>query len=210
MSAERDALAADIAACRRCPGPVAAIAEPLNKPGRTGSAPGYGCENAPVMLVGQSLCRRCMATGVPFTGGSEWLIKRALTAAGLVKADLFVTNVVHCHPPDDRGSEQHEKANCAEYLRRELALVRPLLIVGLGGDAHDALTAEYRAAPVLRWQPFTPPTTPPPVGPVLLLLDHPSHVKFWPAAKRQEWIDGLTAALRWGFGQQTRTPREDG
>ena len=191
MSAERDALAAEIAACRRCPG--------LNVKGRTESVPGYGSETAPVMVIGQSLCRRCMATGVPFTGGSEWLIKRALERAGRRKEQLFVTNVVHCHPPDDRPSQEHEKANCAEYLGRELAIVRPRLIVGLGGDAHTAIRAEYRHAPVVEWQRSSPPPVLPAAGPVALCLPHPSHVKFWPAPEREQWVASLTAALKWGF-----------
>jgi hypothetical protein len=80
MSAERDALARDIAACRRCPG--------LNVKGKTGSASGYGCETSPVMLVGQSLCKPCMITGIPFTGGAGRFIEAALDAAGQVKEDV--------------------------------------------------------------------------------------------------------------------------
>ena len=200
MSAARNALAAYIAACRRCPG--------LNVKGVTGSAPGYGCETSPVMLVGQSLCRRCMATGVPFTGGSEWLITRALDRAGpglvkadrlLVKADLFVTNVVHCHPPDDRKSEQHEKDNCRRFLRRELALVRPTLVVALGDDAGTAIRNEYRRALIIEWRRYAPSPVLPANGPMVLRLPHPSNAKFWPAPERQEWVDNLAAALRWGF-----------
>ena len=192
MSAVRDALAADIAACRRCPG--------LNVEGVTGSAPGYGCETSPVMLVGQSLCKRCMKDPAePFRGGSEWLITRALERAGRVKSDLFVTNVVHCHPPDDRASEDHEKANCARFLRRELALVGPLLMVGLGDDAHDALRNECRRALVIEWRRFAPRPVLPADGPVVLCLPHPSNAKFWPAPEREQWIESLAAAVRWGF-----------
>ncbi len=147
----------------------------------------------------------------PFRGGSEWIIKRALAAAGpglvegdrlLAKADLFVTNVVHCHPPDNRKSEPHEIANCARFLRRELALVQPRLVVGFGDDTRDWLMAEVRAAPVLGWRPFTPPNPAPPGGPVLLLMPHPSRMRFRPATERQEWIDALTDALRWGFRER--------
>ena len=194
MSAERDALAADIAACRRCPG--------LNVEGVTGSAPGYGSETSPVMLVGQSLCKRCMKDPPePFRGGSEWLITHALTRADRRKEELFVTNVVHCHPapPDDRHSQQHEIANCARFLRRELALVRPQLVVALGGDAHTATRNDYRRALVIEWRRFAPRPVLPADGPVVLCLPHPSHVKFWPAAEREQWINILEAAVRWGF-----------
>jgi uracil-DNA glycosylase len=192
MSAERDALAANISACRRCPG--------LNEQGRTGSAPGWGSETSPVMLVGQSLCKACMEyPPEPFRGGSEWLITRALERVDRMKSDLFVTNAVHCHPPDDRASQDHEKANCARFLRRELALVRPLLVVGFGDDARDALQKHCRHALIIEWRRFAPRPVLPAAGPVVLCLPHPSHVKFWPKDEREQWIDVLATAVRWGF-----------
>jgi uracil-DNA glycosylase len=54
-----DRLAARIRACRRCEG--------MNIPGETQAAPGYGCQRSPVVIVGQSLCRKCMETQIPFT-----------------------------------------------------------------------------------------------------------------------------------------------
>ena len=195
MNIERQRLAVDIAACRRCPG--------LNVPGVTGSAPGYGSQTSPVMLVGQSLCKACMKEPPePFRGGSEWLITRALERGGRVKSDLFVTNVVHCHPPDDRASQDHEKANCARFLRRELALVRPLIMVGLGDDARDALRNECRRALIIEWRRFAPRPVLPAAGSVVLCLPHPSHVKFWPAGEREQWIDALAAAVRWAFASR--------
>lgn len=195
MSVERQQLAVEIAACQRCPG--------LNVPGVTASAPGYGSHTSPVMLVGQSLCKACMkAPPEPFRGGSEWLITRALERTGRVKSDLFVTNVVHCHPPDDRASRDYEKANCARFLRRELALVGPSLAVGLGDDARDALRNECRRALIIEWRRFAPQPVLPAVGAVALCLPHPSHVKFWPADEREQWIDVLETALRWGFSSR--------
>lgn len=191
-SAERDRLASDVAACRRCPG--------LNVPGVTGSAPGYGSETAPVMLIGQSLCQACMEyPPEPFRGGSEWLITRALAAAGRVKSDLFVTNVVHCHPPKDRPSEQHEKDNCRRFLRRELALVRPCLVVAVGDDARTAARDECRRALGIEWRRYAPPPVLPTRGPLVLCLPHPSHVKFWSKADRERWIGILAEAVQWGF-----------
>jgi uracil-DNA glycosylase len=87
-------LDSEIAACRRCQG--------LNEPHVTGSAPGYGSLSSPVALVGQSLCEKCMETQVPFTGGSGRLIDDALALAGMPKNSIFITNVVHCHPPGNR------------------------------------------------------------------------------------------------------------
>lgn len=89
-------IAERISTCRQCPG--------MNVPGVTASAPGYGSPDAPVAIVGQSLCRKCMESGIPFTGGSGRYIDRALELADLKKSDLFISNVVHCHPVNDRKS----------------------------------------------------------------------------------------------------------
>src|SRR4051812_19607173 len=106
-----------IGKCRECPD--------MNEPGVTASAPGYGSAHAPVAIVGQSLCRKCMESGIPFTGGSGTYIDRALELAGLEKRELFITNVVHCHPVDDRRSHPYEIANCLHFLHEELDVVSP-------------------------------------------------------------------------------------
>ncbi len=104
-----------ISTCRECPD--------MNEPGVTASAPGYGSAHAPVAIVGQSLCRKCMESGIPFTGGSGGYIDRALELAGWEKRELFITNVVHCHPVDDRRSRPYEIDNCLHFLREELDIV---------------------------------------------------------------------------------------
>ncbi len=77
--------------------------------------------------------------------------------------------------------------------------MRPRLIVALGGDAHNAMADEYRRAAIVEWRRSSPPPVLPVDGPVMLCLPHPSHVKFWPADDREQWIDALANALRWGF-----------
>ena len=57
-----------------------------------------------------------MDTKVPFTGGSGRLIDDILEMAGLDKPDIFITNVVHCHPPNNRKSYRYEIDNCKHYL----------------------------------------------------------------------------------------------
>lgn len=107
----------EIANCRRCDG--------MNIPGVTASAPGYGSLTSPVALVGQSLCEKCMETRIPFTEGSGDLIDEGIALAGLKKKQVFISNAVHCHPPKNRASHQHEIVNCSPFLHRELEIVRP-------------------------------------------------------------------------------------
>lgn len=183
MTAVRDQLAAEIKACHLCPR--------LDKP----PAAGYGSETSPVMIVGQSLCGPCVETGVPFTGGCESLLLEGLGAAGKVKKDVFITNVVHCHPPGNLRSRRDEKANCAQFLDRELAMVRPRLIVALGNDARDALTDKCRA---VAQRPFNGAGLPA-RGPVLLHLTHPAHMLQWRRSECGAWAADLGAAVRWAF-----------
>jgi hypothetical protein len=63
----------------------------MNIPAVTQSAPGYGSVRSPVVIVGQSLCGPCMASQIPFTGGSGRFLDRSLTIAGVAKEDVFTT-----------------------------------------------------------------------------------------------------------------------
>jgi uracil-DNA glycosylase family 4 len=133
-SSQFEILSRKIKNCRRCTG--------LNLRGITESAPGYGNIFSRVALVGQSLCGPCMATQVPFTGGCGRLIDSALRIAGVNKNEIFITNVVHCHTPQNRKSLPHEIENCREYLMEELEIVRPNAVVALGQDATTSLLGE--------------------------------------------------------------------
>jgi DNA polymerase len=127
ISKRFEALAHRIKLCNKCDG--------LNIRGETESAPGFGNIKARIMIVGQSLCRKCMETQTPFSGGSGLLLDLALKKGGLSKTDVFVTNAVHCHTPGNRKSLPHEIANCRPYLNEEVEIVRPKAIIALGRDA---------------------------------------------------------------------------
>jgi DNA polymerase len=183
-------IAKQISTCRQCPG--------MNEPGVTASAPGYGSPNAPVAIVGQSLCRKCMESGIPFTGGSGAYIDRALELAGREKPELFITNVVHCHPVDDRKSHRYEIDNCLHFLHEELDVVSPHLIIGLGEDAEKVLSERYPDARHLPW-PFVKPRTKRPGATHLLFPEHPGSLRFKKTADRTYYSPSLARAIRWGF-----------
>lgn len=131
MSFARWFLDVDIKACHKCEG--------LNIKGITENAPGYGNIASPIMIIGQSLCTQCMSTQIPFTGGSGIILDKAFAKAGVKKSDLFITNLVHCHPPDNRPSKISEIINCREFLQKEIDLVNPILIIGLGREVHNEI-----------------------------------------------------------------------
>lgn len=126
---KKKALDRKIANCERCKG--------LNIRGITESAPGFGNLNSNIFFLGQSLCTACQFTQMPFTKASGYLVDAALMLSDLDRYDVFITNVVHCHPQKNRTSLKKEKNNCFPFLQQELKIVRPKLLVAMGTDAKN-------------------------------------------------------------------------
>ena len=113
----------------------------MNHTNYTESATGWGDLNAKVMVVGQSLCTACMNTGIPFTRGSGYLLDAALMLADLHRKDVFITNIIHCHPIHNRKSEPKEIRRCLPFLLSELKIVKPELVIPMGADAKQVFSA---------------------------------------------------------------------
>ena len=119
----------DIKLCHICQGLNSEELGTLN-------APGYGNVNSNVVFIGQSLCGKpCIEAQIPFTGGSGKLLDQAFEEANIRKKDIYITNVVKCHPPNNRKSEEKEISNCTPYLKQELNWISPKHIICLGKDA---------------------------------------------------------------------------
>ncbi len=125
------ALAARITKCKRCEG--------LNIKRFTESTPGWGNLNASIFFVGQSLHEPGVSSGLPFIKGSGYSIDAALRLSGLLRKDVFFSNVIHCHPPSNRETTPEEKNNCLPFLAKELAIVEPTLLIALGNDAKQMI-----------------------------------------------------------------------
>ncbi len=181
----------EIRSCSRCAG--------MNEEGVTQAAPGWGNLYSPVVIVGQSLCEQCMKPQEPFFEGSGSLLNESLRRAGRAKGETFISNVVHCHPPKNRGSHEHEIVNCSSYLHRELELVRPRLVIALGVDAKRVLSFFYPSARVSPW-PFRAPRGRQPRSPYLRFAKHPAWIKRQhDSALAQEYVHSLADAMRWAF-----------
>ena len=74
----------------------------------------------------------------PFYKGSGLLLDKSFAKAGVEKKKLFLTNVVHCHPPRNRDSLDLWIRRCSSYLHEELEIVQPKVVIGLGEDAAQA------------------------------------------------------------------------
>jgi uracil-DNA glycosylase family 4 len=193
-----------IKACRKCKSP-----DRLNVPGVTESAPGFGSLYSPVAIVGEALCFKCMQAREPFVGGSARILEDAFKRAGVAKAQLFITNSIHCHPPGDRDPYPHETRNCAGFLRAELReIVQPRLVIGVGKFAKEAVQSLYKseARRELNW-PFRVPRprlSDSPDATYLLFPKHPYHIMTRSAPERELYIRRLARAIEWGFATASK------
>ena len=117
------AIAGEIAACTEC-----RLAQ-----GRTNAVPGEGAPDADVMFIGEGPGYYEDQQGRPFVGAAGKFLDELLAGIGLARKDVYITNTVKCRPPDNRDPQTDELDTCESlYLRRQLQLVNPTLLVTLG------------------------------------------------------------------------------
>lgn len=100
--------------------------------GRTLAVPGEGDPDTEVVFVGEGPGMNEDREGRPFVGRAGGLLVRLLGSIGWQRQDVFITNVVKCRPPDNRDPQPDEIAACAPYLRRQLEVLDPAVVVTLG------------------------------------------------------------------------------
>ena len=103
---------------------------------------GEGPKNPKLMLIGEGPGQQEDETGRPFVGAAGHLLDRMLAAIGLRREQVYICNIVKCRPPQNRVPEADERAACMDYLRQQVALVRPKVIVCLGSTPTRALLGE--------------------------------------------------------------------
>jgi DNA polymerase len=122
--------AADVDACTECP---------LHR-GRKKSVPGVGDPRAEWLFVGEGPGAEEDAKGEPFVGQAGRLLDNMLGALGLARGEnVYIANCVKCRPPGNRTPEPAEIEACRPYLDRQVALIRPRLVVALGKSAATTL-----------------------------------------------------------------------
>jgi DNA polymerase len=108
--------------CTRCP---------LHQT-RTNVVVGMGNPQADLMFIGEGPGRQEDLTGVPFVGKAGQLLDKMLEAIELNREEVYIGNVVKCRPPNNRDPLEIEKKACLNYLRNQVLLIRPKIIVCLG------------------------------------------------------------------------------
>jgi DNA polymerase len=170
--------AADVDACNAC-----ALCRTRNR-----SVPGVGDVNAEWMFVGEAPGADEDARGEPFVGQAGRLLDSMLAALGMDRSrNVYIANVLKCRPPGNRTPEPLEAEACRPYLERQLALVKPRIIVALGKSAaalllgSDASIASLRGR-VHRYQ-----------GVPLIVTYHPAYLLRTLHDKAKAWEDLLLA-----------------
>lgn len=100
---------------------------------RTNVVSGVGCREAKVMFIGEGPGENEDLQGEPFVGRAGQLLDKMLDAVDLDrKTNVFIANIVKCRPPGNRDPEQGEQDACMGWLRSQVGLIRPRIIVCLG------------------------------------------------------------------------------
>jgi uracil-DNA glycosylase len=151
--------------------------------GRTHVVFGVGNPSAQLMFVGEAPGRDEDFQGEPFVGRAGQLLTRIIEAIGMTRQEVYITNVIKCRPPNNRNPEPDEIARCEPYLIRQIALVKPRLIVALGTFAAQTLLKTKLPISQLRGRFHTYQ------GVKVMPTFHPAFLLRNPERKRAVWED---------------------
>jgi DNA polymerase len=151
--------------------------------GRTNAVPGEGNPHARMVLVGEGPGATEDATGRPFVGQAGKLLDGILEAIEVPRDSVYITNIVKCRPPQNRKPLPDEIAACIPYLHRQLELIRPKVILAMGGTAGEAMLGVRKGLGELRGKVHTYNGTP------LIVTYHPAALLRNPNWKKPTWDD---------------------
>ena len=168
-----EAIRGDIGDCRRCK---------LHEHRKT-IVFGEGNSQARLVFVGEGPGADEDATGRPFVGRAGQLLDKIIVAIGLKREDVYIANIVKCRPPGNRTPERDEVDTCEPFLLRQLAFIRPDVIVALGSPAFQCLLRTRE--PITRargeWREWN--------GIKVMPTFHPAFLLRSPDKKREVWED---------------------
>ena len=176
----------DLGDCTRCK---------LHKQGRKQIVFGVGNPRAELMFVGEGPGADEDAQGEPFVGRAGQLLNNMIKAMGLRREDVYIANVVKCRPPGNRTPERDECETCSPFLMRQIATIKPKVVVALGAVAAKNLLAINAPMSELRgrFYDFMPAgarnTDPSWQGTKLAVTYHPAFLLRDPRQKGEAWKD---------------------
>jgi len=164
----------DIGDCTRCK---------LHLQGRKQIVFGVGNPTAELMFVGEAPGADEDQQGEPFVGRAGQLLNNMIKAMGIAREQVYIANVVKCRPPSNRTPERDECDTCSPFLMRQIAVVKPKVIVALGAIASKNLLAVESSLASLRgrWHEYR--------GCKLAVTYHPAYLLRDPRQKAEAWKD---------------------
>jgi DNA polymerase len=171
------ALEAAVAGCERC----------ALHAGRTRTVFGTGDPQARCMIIGEAPGAEEDRRGEPFVGRAGQLLNAMLRAIGMSREAVYIANIVKCRPPKNRDPKPEEMVACSAYLRRQIALVRPRVILAVGRVAAQHLTGSTNPIGRMRGQNFTYENGD--TGVPIVVTYHPAYLLRSPLEKRKSWED---------------------
>ncbi len=153
---------------------------------------GFGNLDPDICFIGEAPGAEEDSTGEPFVGPAGLLLSKAIESGmGLKREDVYLCNLVKCRPPDDREPDLAEVSSCIGFLERQIELLKPKVIVTLGGPAQKALAGPDRGGPEEgitkvrgNWLDYR--------GIPLMPTFHPAYLLKKPGAKKEFWQDLLS------------------
>jgi uracil-DNA glycosylase family 4 len=164
-----------VAACTRC----------VLSQTRTQTVFGVGDPDADWLVVGEAPGAEEDRRGEPFVGRAGQLLDSMLRAIGLARGRVYIANVLKCRPPGNRDPAPLESAECLPYLERQIALLKPKIMLAVGRIAAQNLLKTDAPLSKLRQQEhrFGAARVP------LVVTYHPAYLLRTPTDKRKAWED---------------------
>jgi uracil-DNA glycosylase len=176
----------DLGDCTRCV---------LHSLGRKQIVFGVGNPRAELMFVGEAPGADEDLQGEPFVGRAGQLLNNMIKAMGLRREDVYIANIIKCRPPGNRTPEREECETCSPFLMRQIAAIKPTVIVALGAVAAKTLLAINASMAELRgrWYEFRPAGArgddPGWSGAKMAVTYHPAFLLRDPRQKKEAWKD---------------------
>ena len=169
------ALQQRVSECTACPELVA---------NRSQTVFGVGNPQADWMIIGEAPGSDEDQQGEPFVGKAGQLLNAMLNALGLKRQQVYIANVLKCRPPNNRDPQPEEAAACEAYMKRQIALVQPKVILVVGRIAAQNLLKVDTPIGKLRGSVYRYDDTIP-----VVVTYHPAYLLRSPSEKRKSWAD---------------------
>lgn len=150
---------------------------------RTNVVFGVGSPTADLMFIGEAPGRDEDLQGEPFVGRAGQLLTDIIKAMKLTREQVYIANVIKCRPPENRNPEPDELDACRPFIRQQVELIQPKVIVALGKFGLQSLTEKSYSITAVRgqWLDYN--------GIKLMPTYHPAYLLRTPAAKKDVWND---------------------